>query len=41
MASCSIRRIGRIRLFACVADGLYPAGWIGGGAEPPETGERR
>ena len=23
-----------------VAKGLYPAGWIGGNAEPPETGER-
>jgi len=25
----------------CVASGLYPAGWIGGSAEPQETGERR
>jgi hypothetical protein len=25
----------------CVAKGLYPAGWIGGNAEPLETGERR
>ncbi len=25
----------------CVAAGLYPAGWLGGGAEPAETGERR
>ena len=24
-----------------VAAGLYPAGWLGGGAEPVETGERR
>jgi len=25
----------------CVASGLYPADWLGGGAEPAETGERR
>ncbi len=25
----------------CVTGGRYPAGWIGGSAEPPETGERR
>jgi putative transposase len=25
----------------CVANGLYPAGWIGGSGEPQETGERR
>jgi putative transposase len=25
----------------CVSAGLYPAGWLGGGAEPLETGERR
>jgi putative transposase len=25
----------------CVASGLYPAGWIGGDAEPQETGERQ
>ena len=25
----------------CVAAGLYPAGWLGGGAEPVETGERK
>ncbi len=25
----------------CVAGGLYPAGWIGGSGEPPETGERQ
>ena len=24
----------------CVANGLYPAGWLGGGSEPPEAGER-
>jgi putative transposase len=24
----------------CVASGLYPADWLGGGAEPAETGER-
>jgi len=24
-----------------VAGGLYPAGWMGGSGEPPETGERR
>ncbi len=24
-----------------VADGLYPAGWMGGSGEPPETCERR
>ena len=30
---CSFRR--------CVAAGLYPASWLGGGAEPVETGERR
>jgi len=24
----------------CVASGLYPAGWLGGIDEPPETGER-
>lgn len=25
----------------CVAEGLYPASWLGGDAEPMETGERR
>jgi putative transposase len=25
----------------CITAGLYPAGWLGGGAEPAETGERR
>ena len=25
----------------CVANGLYPAGWSGSGAEPQDTGERR
>ena len=25
----------------CVASGLYPADWLGGGAEPAKTGERR
>jgi putative transposase len=25
----------------CVSAGLYPARWLGGGAEPLETGERR
>ncbi len=25
----------------CVAGGFYPAGWLGGGREPEETGERR
>jgi putative transposase len=25
----------------CVVGGLYPADWLGGGAEPIETGERR
>jgi putative transposase len=25
----------------CVASGLYPADWLGSGAEPAETGERR
>jgi putative transposase len=25
----------------CVTAGLYPAGWLGGGDEPAETGERR
>jgi putative transposase len=25
----------------CVAAGLYPAGWLGGTPEPPETGERQ
>jgi putative transposase len=24
----------------CVADELYPAGWMGGSGEPPQTGER-
>jgi putative transposase len=24
----------------CVAEGLYPEGWLGGGGTPPETGER-
>jgi putative transposase len=24
----------------CVADGLYPSGWMGGGEAPEETGER-
>jgi putative transposase len=24
----------------CVAGGLYPEGWLGGGNTPPETGER-
>jgi putative transposase len=24
----------------CVAGGLYPAAWLGGGGEPPEAGER-
>jgi len=24
----------------CVAAGVYPAGWLGGAAEPTETGER-
>jgi len=24
----------------CVAGGLYPADWLGGGGEPPEAGER-
>jgi putative transposase len=25
----------------CVAAGLYPEGWLGGSAGPPQTGERR
>jgi REP-associated tyrosine transposase len=25
----------------CVASGLYPDGWMGGGGEPEETGEPR
>ena len=25
----------------CATSGLYPADWLGGGAEPDETGERR
>ena len=25
----------------CLAAGVYPSGWSGGGAEPDETGERR
>ena len=25
----------------CIAAGLYPAAWLGGGSMPPEAGERR